>query len=436
MFKRIILILTLICMIVLPVFGQTGSYTTHNLFYLPKYGAYGLTEYNTYNEYMEIADAQIWGNKPANNKLSAFAATTSAELAGVISDETGTGLLVFGTAPTFTNGITATDYIVFDDTDYNLKLGYQAGKNIVAGAINNLFIGYQAGLSGDGTSTNAADGNLAIGYQSLFSNTTGTLNLAIGYQALYSNTANWNSAIGYQALYSNTTGIINSAFGSLALKNNAGGVANSAFGGEALFNNTGGNRNIAIGLKSLYANTTGSDNTAIGWQAGQYQANGSTTLVTPEFSVYIGANAKGKDNDDSYSIVIGASAIGMGANTTVIGTSGTTTDAYINGNIHAVNSAYINTIVTMGDTDLTPDVSAGNVFISQSNTGATAITDLDNPVVGQTVTIICGHATNPPSIADGGNFKMEGNWTSDIDDSITFFVKADNYYVEISRSAN
>ena len=34
------------------------------------------------------------------NKLSAFAATTSAELAGVISDETGSGALVFATSPT------------------------------------------------------------------------------------------------------------------------------------------------------------------------------------------------------------------------------------------------------------------------------------------------------------------------------------------------
>lgn len=40
------------------------------------------------------------------NKLSAFAATTSAELAGVISDETGSGSLVFGTSPSFTTSIT------------------------------------------------------------------------------------------------------------------------------------------------------------------------------------------------------------------------------------------------------------------------------------------------------------------------------------------
>jgi len=37
------------------------------------------------------------------DKLSALAATTSAELAGVISDETGSGALVFGTSPTISN---------------------------------------------------------------------------------------------------------------------------------------------------------------------------------------------------------------------------------------------------------------------------------------------------------------------------------------------
>ena len=41
-----------------------------------------------------------------SNTLAVFAATTSAQLAGVISDETGTGVAVFGTAPTFTTNIT------------------------------------------------------------------------------------------------------------------------------------------------------------------------------------------------------------------------------------------------------------------------------------------------------------------------------------------
>jgi hypothetical protein len=39
------------------------------------------------------------------NKLSVFAATTSTELRGVISDETGSGALVFGTSPTLTTPV-------------------------------------------------------------------------------------------------------------------------------------------------------------------------------------------------------------------------------------------------------------------------------------------------------------------------------------------
>jgi hypothetical protein len=40
------------------------------------------------------------------DKLSVFAATTSSELAGVISDETGSGALVFGTSPQITTSLT------------------------------------------------------------------------------------------------------------------------------------------------------------------------------------------------------------------------------------------------------------------------------------------------------------------------------------------
>ena len=42
------------------------------------------------------------GNALTTNPLSQFASTTSSQLAGVISDETGTGELVFGTSPTLT----------------------------------------------------------------------------------------------------------------------------------------------------------------------------------------------------------------------------------------------------------------------------------------------------------------------------------------------
>ena len=46
------------------------------------------------------------GTEINNRKLSVFNATSSSELAGVISDETGSGLLVFGTSPVFADKIT------------------------------------------------------------------------------------------------------------------------------------------------------------------------------------------------------------------------------------------------------------------------------------------------------------------------------------------
>jgi hypothetical protein len=53
-------------------------------------------------------DSNVYGVGDAltTNPLSQFAATTSSQLAGVISDETGTGALVFGTSPSFTTNIT------------------------------------------------------------------------------------------------------------------------------------------------------------------------------------------------------------------------------------------------------------------------------------------------------------------------------------------
>jgi hypothetical protein len=56
------------------------------------------------------------GDALVANPLSQFAATTSAQLAGVITDETGTGALVFGTAPTLSNPIVGTQAALDNST--------------------------------------------------------------------------------------------------------------------------------------------------------------------------------------------------------------------------------------------------------------------------------------------------------------------------------
>jgi hypothetical protein len=83
-----------------------------------------------------------------------------------------------------------------------------------------------------------------------------------------------------------------------------------------------GSNNTAIGIAALQ-NITGSLNTAVGREAGCFQADGTTALTTANNSVYLGRDTRGTQSD-SNSVVIGYQAIGLGANTTVIGTSSTT----------------------------------------------------------------------------------------------------------------
>ena len=66
------------------------------------------------------------------NKLSVFAATTSAELAGVISDETGTGALVFASSPTLvTPTLGAALATSITATSGNMTVNAAAGNNSI-----------------------------------------------------------------------------------------------------------------------------------------------------------------------------------------------------------------------------------------------------------------------------------------------------------------
>ena len=71
-----------------------------------------------------------------SGKLSQFASTTSAELAEVISDETGSGALVFGTSPAITTSITtpSTSFDLINTTATTINFGAAATILNVGGA--------------------------------------------------------------------------------------------------------------------------------------------------------------------------------------------------------------------------------------------------------------------------------------------------------------
>jgi uncharacterized coiled-coil protein SlyX len=146
---------------------------------------------------------------------------------------------------------------------------------------SNTFLGEDALLNSTGIN------NTAVGFDALFSNTSGGANTAIGYQAIFSNTIGiGNTAIGVQALYDNTGGFsdgffegsFNTASGWGALFHNTTGNNNTANGFGALVNNTTGGANTAVGLGALNSNTTGNSNIAVGLSAGFNLTTGSNNI--------------------------------------------------------------------------------------------------------------------------------------------------------------
>lgn len=97
----------------------------------------------------------------SSNNLSFFASTTSAQLAGVISDETGSGALVFGTAPTMsaltvTGSFTATGLVTNADlanSSFTLN-----GSSVSLGGTRTLSLA-SSDFANQGTATTVLHGN-------------------------------------------------------------------------------------------------------------------------------------------------------------------------------------------------------------------------------------------------------------------------------------
>lgn len=197
----------------------------------------------------------------------------------------------------------------------------------------------------------------AAGYQALFSNTTGGIgSTAFGYQSLFSNTTgDFNTSIGYSGLNENTTGSYNISMGYFSLHNNISGNQNTALGSYSLWHNTGHN-NTAIGNLAGGENTVGEHNIMIGNYAGRFHSDSSTALISADRSIYIGAESRGKDNNDDNSIVIGFNAIGKGANTVVLG----------NDNI---DTTFLKGIINL-DTIAAGEWQGTTIAISEGGTGA------------------------------------------------------------------
>ncbi len=161
-------------------------------------------------------------------------------------------------------------------------------------------------------------------------------NTIVGYQAFVSNsTGQYNVALGDNTLNSNTSGFENTAVGTQVLKNNTIGSNNTGLGENALYYNISGDTNTALGGFALERITSGSDNIGIGYRAGRSIGVGGSNTYSNN-SIFIGSNTAPQNINQTNQIVIGHNAIGNGSNTVTIG-DGNITKTYLQGGVEATS---------------------------------------------------------------------------------------------------
>jgi hypothetical protein len=289
-----------------------------------------------------------WYNINAETVLAAGIAAwltnpTSANLRAAMTDETGTGLLVFNNTPTLITPVlgTPTSGTLTNCTGLpNAGLVNSAvtigGTAIALGASSSTiandvtFNGVTVGRGLTSEATNTALGNsslgavttavqcTAVGASALAANTTGNRNTAVGDRALTTNTTGAsNVAVGPNSLETNLSGNFNVAVGRSALFDNSTGTNNVAVGGVALSNNTTGNSNVAIGMDSQFTNTTSTGNIGIGFASLYTNNSGTSNIAIGGSSLY--NNTTGFNNiavgvDALFTNTIGDGCIAIGSN--------------------------------------------------------------------------------------------------------------------------
>ena len=310
-------------------------------------GIAGSIYYNTTDDVLKVYDGSTWNSIG----LTGVTSVTSVDNDGFANGAqiTSENYLQLGAATenypgvvtTGTQSFAGSKSFISDISVNTVTIGLGNGSNS-----RNIVFGNKALYN---NTELALGGNVAVGTNSLYSNTSGYRNTAIGENALYSTTTGFNNlGIGVETLYYNTIGIDNiaigykslryndssnnSAIGPYSLQNNTSGHENTCLGHSSLYSNTTGSYNTGIGFESLYKNITGDKNVAIGYYAGP--STGNTNLSN---SIAIGYEAS---TSASNTIQMGNSDIIQMNTSGTIGVGTYSTDASASG---IAGSIYYNT---------------------------------------------------------------------------------------------
>lgn len=172
------------------------------------------------------------------NNLSVFAATTSAQLAGVISNETGSGSLVFGTAPTITGGtLTALTTFALRDTSapFDVTLAAVSSTALTAGRTLTLDVVNAARTIKLAGNLDLAANFSTSGANTLTLTTTGTTNVTLPTSGTLV-----NSAVTSLASLATVGTITAGTWGSGAVIGGATVTLGSDATGDIYYRNSGG----------------------------------------------------------------------------------------------------------------------------------------------------------------------------------------------------
>jgi hypothetical protein len=161
-----------------------------------------------------------------------------------------------------------------DFSPANIFIGLNSGKTTAATAIDNVFLGNNAG----------------------FTNYEGDNNIFIGAESGYYNYGNgtwlngdYNIFMGYRSGYKNNSGGCNIFIGDEAGRENLTGSHNIYIGTETGRDNTAGNANTCVGSDSFFGGS-GSENTYIGWLAGSYATGSDNIFIGTDAGDYESAS--------------------------------------------------------------------------------------------------------------------------------------------------
>ena len=389
--------------------------------------------------------------------LATFATTTSTQLRGIISDSTGTGVLVFNQNPNFTDsiGTASTSFTLLNSSatsisafgvattitlgangtgtttirnaltvNRNVTLGTTSGHTLTVTGLAD-FVNADITIRGTGVNPirigrggNSIASNTRVGFDALQNNTTGSQNTAVGFEAgSVLNSGASNTAYGFRALRNANTGSTNTAVGRDSLLNLLIGSRNTALGSNTLAENQSGNNNVCVGHFAGY-NCLGSGNVLIGPADDENSSNATyqPPSVSGDRQLIVGSGTGTWIRGDGNFDVTAPQNFNVGGSLIVSG------NLTINGTTTTINSS----VLSVDDKTIEIGSVANTTFIANvtnNSANITAITPTSNLIPGMVVSITTAGISVPVDttiVSITGNIATLSNVVTGSSGSATF----------------